>query len=391
MGSYDEGPASRAPARVTRAWLLRVLTSLFIAGVVLAAVLYHFSKPYQHRVSAFICMGDQFLPPQERPPDLVVFRSSPGYDGQFYYYLAKHLSGRPDELKYFDIPAYRYQRIGYPLLARLLSFGNASAIPSGLLLANLLSIFASIILLSIWFRERGIDPRYTSLFALSGTLIYPLVRDLSEPTAAVFMIGGLFAYFRRRYWPAGLLLGYAMLTRELSFGIAMVLVVDGLFLRKQKRSWITPLLSSCIMFSWHLFVFIRTNATTYPFHGNFGTPVVAMFRHLQEVFLSRADVRVSEQAVLAATVLLIFLSIGTAVWEFTRSRHPLGLCLLGYSLMPLTQGPWVWVEPWAYCRMLVPSLTMLLLCFAHSGSRWYLIPLSGHALLFVASLAWFFS
>jgi hypothetical protein len=387
-GCDEAAPPSSVPARVTRTWLLRVLATLLVAGSVLTAVLYYFSKPYQHRVSAFICMGDQLLPPQERPRDVYVFRDSFGYDGQFYYYLARHLAGRPDEVRYLDNPAHRYRRIGYPLLVRLLSFGITSAIPSALLLVNLLSVFASIVLLSVWFRERGIDPLYALLFALSGTLLYPLLRDLSEIVTAVFMIGGLLAYFRRRYWLGGFLLGYAMLTREVSLGIALVLVVDWLFLRKQKRSWITPLVSACIMVGWHLWVFFRTNAATYPFRGNFGTPALAMLRHAHELFVARADVRLAEQIVLATSVLIIALSIGIAVWEFTRSRHPLSLCLLGYSFMPLAQGAAVWVEPWSYCRMLVPSLTMLVLCFARSGSRWYLLPLSAHGLLFVASLAW---
>ena len=384
----DRDPARETPTRAGRRWLLRLCYSLVVGGVVLTWVLHDFSKPFQHRVSGFVCVGDQFLPPQETSPDFVIFRNTPGYDGQFYYYVAKHPSARPDELRYLDIPAYRYQRIGYPLVARLLSFGNSSAIPSALLITNLLGIFVSVILLAVWFRERGIDPRYTLLFALSGPLIYPLLRDLSEIVTAVFMIGGLLAYFRRRYWLGGLLLGYAMLSRELSFGIAMVLVVDWLFLQKQRRSWITPLLSSCIMFSWHLFVFFRTHATTYPFHSNFGMPGIAVLGHLRELLVSRPDVPLSEQLILVTSVLIILLSIGTAVWELIRSRHPLSLCLLGYSCMPLLQGTWVWVEPWAYCRMLVPSLTMLVLCFAHSGRRWYLVPLGLHASLFVSSLAW---
>ncbi len=53
---------------------------------------------------------------------------SEGYDGQFSYYIARN----PDPaelLPFLDVPAYRYQRILLPLLARFLSLGNVEIIP----------------------------------------------------------------------------------------------------------------------------------------------------------------------------------------------------------------------------------------------------------------------
>jgi hypothetical protein len=390
MSRNGEHAASTRPTRAGQAWRLKLLLSVLATVLVLGGVLYQFSKSFQHRVSGFICAGDQFLPRQEIARDVFVLPHSAGYDGQFYYYLAKHPLGRPGELKYLDIPAYRYQRIGYPLLARLLAFGSVAAIPSTMLLINMLGIVVSVILFSVWLKEKHIDPLYASLFAFAGPLLYPLLRDLSEISAAVFTIGALLAYSRRRFWLGGGLLGYAMLCREVMFGAALVLVFDWLFLQKQKRAWATPLLAACMMFGWHLFVYLHTHAETYPFHSNFAAPGVGMLRHVQELFVLRAHVRLSERLVLATVLLIIVASVATAVWEFARSRQALSLGLLGYTLMPVLQGPWVWVEPWGYARMLVPSLTLLMACFARSGSKWYLVTLGLHALLFVVSLAWLF-
>src|SRR6202790_4456650 len=60
-----------------------------------------------------------------------------GYDGQFYYQIA----GDPlHAAQFLDKPAYRYQRIVYPLLVAALSVGQARLIPYMLLLVNFVSV-----------------------------------------------------------------------------------------------------------------------------------------------------------------------------------------------------------------------------------------------------------
>src|SRR5690606_33211595 len=51
-----------------------------------------------------------------------------GYDGQFTYWIA--LEPRPEAVgPRLDVPAYRYQRILLPLVARLLALGLPGLIP----------------------------------------------------------------------------------------------------------------------------------------------------------------------------------------------------------------------------------------------------------------------
>src|SRR5512147_2882325 len=50
----------------------------------------------------------------------------PGYDGQFAYQIARDpLNGWTK----VDVPAYRYQRIVYPMAARVLALGNIDLVP----------------------------------------------------------------------------------------------------------------------------------------------------------------------------------------------------------------------------------------------------------------------
>lgn len=319
---------------------------------------------------------------------MVVCPRSAGYDGQFFYYIAVNPFGDLDEYRHFDNPAWRYQRIGYPLLAWLFSFGNRSAVPYALLLINLLSILVSTYLIALLLKEQKLDPRYAALYAVSGALLYPLLRDLAEITSAAFLIGGFLFYARRRFVISGLLFGYAMLCREVVFALVPVLILDWLVLGRQKKAWVAPLLASVMMLGWHLYVAIHLDAGRYPFESALALPGVALARQLKQVLLVRGDVFLSEQMVLITTVLIALTSMGMAVKDFVRSRNALSICLFGFSLLPLVLGAPQWAEPWAYARMLGPSLAILFLCFAHSRSKMYLVPICLHTLLFIASLIW---
>ena len=366
----------------------RIVQALLIATIVLVCVLYQYGERYGYRVSGFICQGDKFIPPEGLERGLVVYRHCPGYDGQFFYYIALNPFGDLEDYEYIGNPAWRYQRIGYPLLAWLFSFGNKSAVPYSLLMINLLSIIFSTYLISILLKEQKLDPRYAVLYALSGTLVYPLLRDLAEITSAAFLISGFFFFARRRFVTSGLLLGYAMLCREVIFAVVPVMILDWLVLSREKKAWLAPLLAFFMMFGWHLYVAVHLDAGRYPFGMALGLPGVALVNHLEQIFLLRDHVNISEKVVLVTTVLIILTSMGMAAKDFVRSKNALSICLFGFSLLPLVLGAPQWAEPWGYARMLVPSLVLLFLCFAHSRRKMYLVPICLHNLLFFASLSY---
>src|ERR1700730_15687728 len=86
-----------------------------------------------------------------------------GYDGQFYYQIAR------DPLhaaQFLDKPAYRYQHIFYPLLVGVLSLGQARLIPYMLLLVNLASITLGTELLARLLNKKNLSPWYSLAFGL---------------------------------------------------------------------------------------------------------------------------------------------------------------------------------------------------------------------------------
>jgi hypothetical protein len=143
------------------------------------------------------------------------FVSTPvGYDGQFALYIALSPAHAP---AYIDDPAYRYERILYPALARTLALGQPALVPWLLLLVNL----AAAVLLTFWtatyLQRRETSPWYALIVGSSPALAAAASRDLVEPLAYALVAGGVLAVFTARRAPvvlAGVAFGLAGLTRE---------------------------------------------------------------------------------------------------------------------------------------------------------------------------------
>src|SRR5882762_8506241 len=103
--------------------LVAVVTTLFLFGSL---------QRSDFNASALVTAGDRFCNPALVPRNLIVQNNSDGFDGQFYYRLAldPFTSKRTDFGITLDMPALRHQRILYPLLARILSLGYDSLIPT---------------------------------------------------------------------------------------------------------------------------------------------------------------------------------------------------------------------------------------------------------------------
>jgi hypothetical protein len=139
-----------------------------------------------------------------------------GYDGQFNLYIA--LDPNPQNVgPHLDVPAYRYQHILYPLLARFLALGNADAIPWALIGINLICVAALTFLAGELIAVRGGNRWAALLFGLWFGVILGVRLDLSEPLALLLVAIALWIagpQLDRRIAPAALLLALAMLAKE---------------------------------------------------------------------------------------------------------------------------------------------------------------------------------
>jgi hypothetical protein len=167
------------------------------------------------QLSLFIESGTHYSHPRLMFPRIAHVKGK-GYDGQFYYRFALdpfnwHLTAGGVTI---DHP-YRYTRIGYSVVAWLLSGGgHGRVLPLVLVAVNLLSVAALAWLGAVFARDAGRHALWGLLFAAYFGLVVSVGRDTSEPLADACLLAGLLAYRRTRYGLAALLVGYAVFTNE---------------------------------------------------------------------------------------------------------------------------------------------------------------------------------
>jgi hypothetical protein len=155
-----------------------------------------------------------------------------GYDGQFVYYIARDPA--PERVApYLDVPAYRYQRILLPLLARGLSFGNEAALPWILALLGIVSLTVG-----AWVVEKilvgwGVNRWYALVYGLWTGFLLAIIVDLPEPLAYGLVAGGLLALERERRLLGWCLLGLSVFAKE----VAMLFVVACVLAYFFQRRW----------------------------------------------------------------------------------------------------------------------------------------------------------
>ena len=155
-----------------------------------------------------------------------------GYDGQFVYYIARNPN--PQEVAvYLDVPAYRYQRILMPIIARLVSLGRVSRIAWMLALIGLISHTAGTWAVATLLLRWGINPWYALLYGLYAGFLLALMVDLPEPLAYALVAGGILALDHKRSFLGYALLAMAVFTKEVTLLFVAAIMLSYAF----ERCW----------------------------------------------------------------------------------------------------------------------------------------------------------
>jgi hypothetical protein len=201
------------------------------------------------KLNLFIESGTRYSHPALMVPKVSHVRGK-GYDGQFYYRFAINpLNWHPTAYGITIDHPYRYTRIGYSVVAWLLSAGgHASALPFMLVLVNLLCVAGLAWLGGLLAHESGRHALWGLLLAAYFGLVVSVGRDTSEPLADLCLLGGLLSYRHRRFVLAAFLIGYAVFTNEpiLVFPVALALTRLWQMYRRSARPglpdlvWVLP-------------------------------------------------------------------------------------------------------------------------------------------------------
>jgi len=158
-----------------RPWAVVLLVALAYVGLTLAR--------YGGNPLAFALVGTQYS--QGNP------QGSQGYDGQFAYYIARD---PVDGWRHCDVPAYRYQRILYPLLAWALALGQPRAAEWTLIGLNVTALVGGTYFTEQLLATRGVSRWFALTYGLYGGLMAGLRLNLTEPLAYGLVQAGLWAW-----------------------------------------------------------------------------------------------------------------------------------------------------------------------------------------------------
>ncbi|MCA0452524.1 MAG: hypothetical protein LCI00_00940 [Chloroflexi bacterium] len=134
-----------------------------------------------------------------------------GYDGQFNYFIARDPSTAS---QFLDVPAYRFQRILFPMLGRVLALGQPDLIPWAFLLINLVSLAVGTALLEKLLVSFGVSRWYAFTYGLTLGIFGSVRLSLSEPLAYGLVIGGILLAREKRWLWAAVVLALAALAKE---------------------------------------------------------------------------------------------------------------------------------------------------------------------------------
>jgi hypothetical protein len=158
-----------------------------------------------------------------------------GYDGQFAYYIAS--SPDPHEVEaHLDVPAYRYQRILYPLTARALALGNQELIPWTLILLNLAAITIGTWAVAKWLMLIAAPAIYALPFGLWVGLVGAAGTDLNEPLAYALIACAWLARESKQYKLAALFLALSLFAKETSMLFFAAVLIEDVMRKRWRES-----------------------------------------------------------------------------------------------------------------------------------------------------------
>ncbi len=336
-----------------RPWHVALLICL--AYVLLTLVRYNFDP------KIFALVGTQYDPG--------VPNGRPGYDGQFAYQIARDpLNGWTKT----DVPAYRYQRIVYPLAARALALGNADLVPWTLIIVNVISLTAG-----VWLTEEilcyfQISRWYALIYGLSAGTLMSVRLDLTEPLAYALAQAGVLLALKDRWRSAAILLALAALTKEMTLAVAAGIGLVYLFRRQWPRLLVFGAIVLLPFVAWQMVLWRWFGQPGIGSGGALATPFeIVPLRGLWSLAL--VDVRVF--LLLAAIMIpLAVIPALLGLWAAARQLWqraidiPTALLLLNALLILITPQS-TFREPLAMARYIVGLMTAALTYAASRRSQ----------------------
>jgi hypothetical protein len=388
----------------------RILWPMIAATALHALLLIAYVAALGGDPSVLVCVASDRA---GRPPFEAVQQGlgKDGYDGQFYYALARapwkrHEAG-------LDAAGFRQVRILYPVVSWLLSGGDARRLLWVMPLVNLLAIAGLTGLGAFAARHHGLSPWWGVLLPLALNVAMPAFRDLTDVLSTFAVCGLLVGWLRRcLWWELTLWAAAALFCREQNLVVVVALLAvaaaGGTLSRPfphqairsasegprkhgtQWRHGRTCAGLAGVLLLWVAWVgAVWALYGTWPFHTtqthHFGWPLAGMLHRLQQLdqLPSRASALVS-----VGSLLLIVVEVGLAVYLLRFRPDPLvALVALGGATLAILGSFILYEDHWSYSRVFALLPLGLWLGCVQVRWRWPLVVMSASFVVPLAALA----
>ncbi len=300
-----------------------------------------------------------------------------GYDGQFAYYIARDpLNG----WRQCDVPAYRYQRIFYPILARLLALGQEALLPYTLPLLNVAALAIGTWLTERLLRRYKMNRWYAITYGLYAGQLMAARLDLNEPLAHALVMAAILVLDGERAtrgvgapWRMGtLLFALAALTKETALVFVAGYLLYLLAVRQWRRLAGLALGVGLPFLAWQgvLWAWLGRPGLGSGGAGATGWEVLP-FRGLWSVGqISMPALELLALIMVPLVVIPSLLSLWAAGRDLLRGRwHPLTTMLLTNALVMLFLPQSTYREPLAMLRLTAGLMIATILFGARKRSR----------------------
>lgn len=347
------------PAFIALAWAVAVVVT-YVAGT--------------GDLSRLVGASPPWTDPAARPADLAIVE--PGYDGQFYYRLAldPFTVEASDRGITFDRPAYRQQRILYPLLAWVASGGDERRAPLALVLVNVAAMFTIGWVGGRIARGAGRHALWGALFAAYPGFVVSLTSDLTEIVAAALGLGALGLLRSGSDTRAVLALAGAALARETTVLLAIAAALAlGVAAPRRPQRWVPFTLPVLLLLAWQAALAVRWGAIPLGQGGEaFDPPFLGI---LAAAWLNGERLAGAQAAVWAAAlgVVLGTIALGARALRAAQLAHE-RIAWYGYLVVAAVLEANIWANG-AILRTLTElgMLTALMALGARPVVRWILI------------------
>lgn len=360
-------------------------SALLLLGLILILFLltvHRYSKRFDKDFTGFACMGDLHPAPGFIPEDAFVLKNSHGYDGQFFYMICHDPWIITPAGQFMDVPAYRYQRILYPLLAKIIALGHSGFYAYTLVAVNILAILGGSFFIFLFIKERGKNTWLTLFYPLFGGLLLCTLRDLAEPLALFFLTAAFYYSEKPKPLLLCLSLSLMLLSRELFLIFIPFFLLDSLWLRRCGKKSLLILLSVIPWLLWEYYIYRQLGVS--PFSagtGNFALPLQGFLKTTLPLFQSPGNL--PEKIYRFITLFSILACVPVSAYTLWKKRDLLSFCFAAVTLFPFILSEFVWIEYWSYGRILLPlHLTALLTAIRHQNIFFW-IPVIPLPLLFL--------